>query len=268
MHPVLVKIGPVEIRYYGLMYVVGIVIGLFLLRREVDRKRIGLTKDDVISYVFWTVVGGILGARIYYVIFMWKDFYAANPLEIFALWHGGLAIHGGILGGALFIYLFSRVKNVHYFDLLDATAPLLALGQAFGRIGNFMNGDAHGLPTKLPWGIVFPEDSPAGMQFPGQPLHPVMLYELALNLISFFILWKLRKGNYKRGFIFDMYLINYGVIRFFVSFFRADSLMLGNLRGAQVLSAVFVAGGLAFLFAFRLWKKNAQAGEPIEEEAG
>jgi len=268
MHPVFVKIGPIEIRYYGLMYVITIVIGIFLLRREIVRKEIGLTKDDVISYVFWIVVGGILGARLYYVMFMWKDYYAANPLEIFAVWNGGLAIHGGILGGALFIYWFSRIKKVYYFDLLDATAPLLALGQAIGRIGNFMNGDAHGLPTRLPWGIVFPEDSPAGMQFPGQPLHPVMLYELALNLVSFFILWKLRKGNRKRGFIFDMYLMNYGIIRFFVSFFRADSLMLGRLRGAQVLSALFVAGGLAFMLAFKLWKGYGPGVGSVESETG
>ncbi len=256
MYPILVKIGPVEIRYYGLMYVIGIIVGIILMRGEVERKKVNMTKDDVISYAFWIIIGGILGARIYYVIFMWKAFYVDNPVEIFAIWHGGLAIHGGIIGGVLFVFVYSKVKKVPYFDLLDMTAPLLALGQAFGRFGNFMNGDAHGIPTNLPWGIVFPPGSIAGDEFPGQPLHPVMLYELALNLVSFFILWRLRKLDHKRGFIFSLYLLNYGIIRFFVSFLRADSLMLGKLRGAQILSLLFIAGSLLFIFVCKLWRNT------------
>ncbi|RKX94627.1 MAG: prolipoprotein diacylglyceryl transferase [Spirochaetes bacterium] len=256
MHPVLVKIGTIEIRYYGLMYVIGIVVGLILLRKEVERKRLPITRDDIYSYVFWVVIGGIFFARIYYVIFMWKNYYSHYPSEIFAIWHGGLAIHGGIIGGVLTTWLWTKVKKVKFLDLTDATAPMLALGQAFGRFGNFMNGDAHGLPTKLPWGIVFPKGTPAGDQFPGQPLHPVMLYELGLNLISFFILWKLRKKNHKSGFILAMYLLNYGIIRFFVSFFRADSLMVGHFRGAQIISAVFVVGALFFILRYRLWIKE------------
>jgi phosphatidylglycerol:prolipoprotein diacylglycerol transferase len=256
MHPTLFRIGPVEIRYYGLMYVIAIVVGIILLRKEIPRKKLPLTKDDIVSYAFWVVIAGILGGRIYYVLFMWKQFYAQNPLEIFAIWHGGLAIHGGILGGALAAFIYSRVKKINFFDLTDAVSPMLALGQAFGRFGNFMNGDAHGLPTNLPWGIVFPRGSVAGDEFPGQPLHPVMLYELAGNVISFFILWKLRKKNHKSGFIFAMYLLNYGIIRFLVSFLRADSLMLGNLRGAQVISLLFIAGALVFIFVFKLWIKE------------
>ena len=254
MHPVLVRVGPVEIRYYGLMYVIGIIVGIILARHEVERRYMGLTKDDVISYAFWVVIGGLLGGRLYYVAFTWREFYAQNPLEIFAIWHGGLAIHGGIMGGVLFAWIFARVKKIRFFDLLDLTAPLLALGQTFGRFGNFMNGDAHGLPTSLPWGIVFPPGSVAGDEFPGQPLHPVMLYELALNLVSFFILWRLRKTDHKPGLIFALYILNYGVIRFFVSFLRADSLMLGNIRGALVISALFMAGALAFILTFKLWK--------------
>jgi phosphatidylglycerol:prolipoprotein diacylglycerol transferase len=256
MHPVLFKIGPVEIRYYGLMYVIGIVVGIILMRREVARKNLNLSKDDIISYAFWVVIGGLLGGRIYYVIFQWRQYYAGNPLEVFAIWHGGLAIHGGIIGGALFTWLYSRVKKVSFLDLLDITAPALALGQVFGRFGNFMNGDAHGLPTNLPWGIIFPPGSVAGDEFPGQPLHPVMLYELALNLASFFILWRLRKTDHKKGFIFALYILNYGILRFFVSFLRADSLMLGSIRGALVISAVFMAVSLSFILVFRLWKRE------------
>lgn len=253
MHPVLVKLGPIEIRYYGLMYVIAIIVGIILLQKEATRKKIGLTNDEITSYAFWVVIGGILGARIYYVLFMWKQHYAYSPLEVFAIWRGGLAIHGGIIGGVLSSFLYTKIKKINFFDLADATAPLLALGQTFGRLGNFMNGDAHGLPTSLPWGIVFPEGSIAGDEFPGQPLHPVMLYELVLNLTNFFILWKLRTKGHARGFIFAMYFLNYGIIRFFVSFFRADSLMLGSLRGAQVLSVIFVVGSLSFIFGLKLW---------------
>ncbi len=259
MHPTLMRIGAVEIRYYGLMYVIAIVFGIILLRGEIARKRLDLKKDDAIGFAFWVVVGGILGARIYYVLFMWSAYYSQHPLEIFALWHGGLAIHGGILGGAAAVFLYARLKRVRFLDLTDAVSPMLALGQAFGRFGNFMNGDAHGVPTNLPWGIVFPEGSIAGDEFSGQPLHPVMLYELVLNFISFLILWKLRKRDHKPGIIFSMYLLNYGIIRFFVSFFRADSLMVGNLRGAQIMSLVFVAGASTLIFLFRLWKKEKLA---------
>jgi len=241
------------------MYVIAIVVGIILLRGEIVRKRLDLKKDDAIGFAFWTVVGGILGARIYYVLFMWSAYYSQHPLEIFALWHGGLAIHGGILGGAAAVFLYARLKRVRFLDLADAVSPMLALGQAFGRFGNFMNGDTHGVPTDLPWGIVFPEGSIAGDEFPGQPLHPVMLYELVLNFISFLILWKLRKRDHKPGFLFSMYLLNYGIIRFFVSFFRADSLMVGKLRGAQIMSLVFVAGASVFIFLFRLWKKEKPA---------
>lgn len=258
MHPTLIKIGPVDIRYYGVMYVIAIIVGIILLRKEIWRKGINLTKDDVIGFTFWMIIGGIFGARIFYVLFLWNSYYVQNPMEIFAVWHGGLAIHGGILGGTATVFLYSKVKRVKFFELTDAVSPLLALGQAFGRFGNFMNGDAHGIPTQLPWGIVFPEGSVAGDEFPGQPLHPVMLYELALNLISFFILWKFRKSEHRNGFIFALYLFNYGFIRFFVSFLRADSLMVGRFRGAHILSALFIVGSLVFVFSFKLWKKSAK----------
>lgn len=258
MHPVFIRVGPVEIRYYGLMYVIAIITGYILFKREIKLKKIGLSRDEILSYTFWVVVGGIFGARIYYVLFTWRDYYASYPLEIFALWHGGLAIHGGIMGGALAAYLYARVKQLRYLELVDITAPLLALGQAFGRFGNFMNGDAYGIPTRLPWGVVFPPGTAAGDEFPGQPIHPVMLYEMVLNLISFFILWKLREGNYRKGFIFLLYLLNYGVIRFFVSFFRADSLMMGRVRAAHVISLFFIIVSIALILIFRLWKPEEE----------
>ncbi|MBI5286673.1 MAG: prolipoprotein diacylglyceryl transferase [Deltaproteobacteria bacterium] len=254
MHPALFEFGPVQIRFYGLMYVVAIFVGSILIKREVKRKGIALSPDDVLNLVLWTVLGGILGARVYYVIFNW-GYYWANPWEIPAVWHGGLAIHGGLLGGFLTAFLNLRKHQVPFWRMADVVAPAIILGQAFGRFGNFMNGDAHGGPTTMPWGIVFPPGSIAGMEFPGIPLHPTMLYEMAINLFIFALLWfGLRKRDYKDGFLFAVYLVLYSTGRFFVEFFRADSLMLGPLRAAQLMSLALVFMALGAIVRERLWK--------------
>lgn len=252
MHPVLIAVGPIQIRFYGLMYVVAIVVGYFLVKGEARRKAMGLTPDDVMNLIFWVVLGGIIGARIYYVAFNW-GYYSSDWKEIPAIWHGGLAIHGGILGGLVAGILYTRSKGVSFLQTADAVAPSLILGQAFGRFGNFMNGDAHGVPTRMPWGIVFPPGSIAGDQFAGVPLHPTMLYELAINLAIFFFLWKIRKRPAKDGFIICLYLILYSVGRFIVSFFRADSLMIGDIRAAHAISIVIIAVVMTLLIRARLW---------------
>ncbi|MBW2057756.1 MAG: prolipoprotein diacylglyceryl transferase [Deltaproteobacteria bacterium] len=254
MHPVLITIGPVQIRFYGLMYVLAIVVGYFLLKSEVRRKGMGLSPDDVMNLIFWVVLGGLLGARIYYVAFNW-EYYWPDWKEIPAIWHGGLAIHGGILGGLVAGLFYTRRKGLSFLRTADAVAPCLILGQAFGRFGNFMNGDAHGVPTKMPWGIVFPPGSIAGDQFPHLPLHPTMLYEMAINLAIFFFLWQIRKRPAKDGFIICLYLIFYSVGRFVVSFYRADSLMVGGVRAAHLISVVIVAIATFFLFKERLWSE-------------
>ena len=254
MHPVLVTIGPIQIRFYGLMYVVAIVVGYFLLKSEVRRKGMDLTPDDVMNFIFWVVFGGIVGARIYYVAFNW-EYYWADWKEIPAIWHGGLAIHGGILGGLLGSFFYTRRKGVRFLCAADAVAPCLILGQAFGRFGNFMNGDAHGLPTRMPWGIVFPPGSIAGDQFPHMALHPAMLYEMVINLAIFFFLWKIRKRPAKDGFIISLYLILYSVGRFIVSSFRADSLMVGGLRAAHVISILIIAIVTFLLVKEKLWSQ-------------
>ena len=254
MHPVFFSIGPIQIRFYGLMYVVAIVVGYFLLKSEVTRKKMGLTPDDVMNLIFWVVLGGIVGARIYYVAFNW-EFYQVDWKEIPAVWHGGLAIHGGILGGLLGGFIYTRKKGVPFFRAADAVAPSLILGQAFGRLGNFMNGDAHGVPTTMPWGMVFPPGSIAGDQFPNMPLHPTMLYEMAINLAVFCILWTLRKRPAKDGFIICLYLILYSMGRFVVTFFRADSLMVGEYRAAHMASIAIVAVVTPLMIKHKLWKR-------------
>jgi len=254
MHPVLIDFGPVAIRFYGLMYVVAILVGSVLIRKEVERKNIPLVPDDVMNCIVWTVVGGIIGARAYYVLFNW-GYYGANPSEIPAIWHGGLAIHGGLLGGITAAWFYLRRKSVPFWRMADAVAPALILGQAFGRFGNFMNGDAHGRPTDMPWGIVFPPESIAGSEFPNTPLHPTMLYEMLINLGIFSFLWfYLRKRGHKDGFIFASYLTLYSIGRFIVEHFRADSLMMDSLKAAQAVSLTIAALGIIMIFAKKLWK--------------
>lgn len=253
MHPILFKFGPITIRYYGLMYVIAFFIGIFLLKKEVKRKEIILTDDNILNLALWVYLFGLIGARIYYVTFNW-DYYGMYPKEIPAIWHGGLAIHGGLLGGILAGYLFTKKNDISFLPLADATVPSIILGQALGRFGNFMNGDAHGVPTELPWGLVFPETSIAGSQFGPVPLHPTMLYEMILNLCIFLFLWKIRKRNFHDGFLFSLYLILYSIGRFFVCFFRADALMLGSIRIAQGVSILLIFGLGCVVLRRRLWE--------------
>ncbi|MCK4739745.1 MAG: prolipoprotein diacylglyceryl transferase [Deltaproteobacteria bacterium] len=258
MHPILISFGPIEIRYYGLMYVVAIIVGSYLLKSEVKRKGISLSEDESMNLLLWVMLGGIIGARLYYVAFN-LEFYIDNIKEIPAVWHGGLAIHGGIIGGIFSGWVFVRKHSVPFWYASDACAPVLILGQTFGRFGNFMNGDAHGVPTDLPWGIVFPPESIAGREFPGIATHPVMLYEMALNFLIFSLLWfVLRKRNFKSGFIFATYFVLYSFGRFIVESFRADSLMMWGFRTAQVISIALIIITLAIIIYKKLWQNEPQ----------
>ncbi len=253
MHPVLIEIGPLTIRYYGLMYAVAILVGLVLVKRDVRRRGLPITEDDVVNFVLLVVAAGIIGARLYYVAFNW-DFYGRHIAEIPAIWHGGLAIHGGILGGVVAGWWFVQRHNLPVLVMGDVAAPSLILGQTFGRFGNFMNGDAHGLPTSLPWGVVFPPESIAGQEFPGTPIHPTMLYEMVFNFLIFLTLYRLRLRPAKDGFICTLYLVLYSTGRFVVSFFRADSLMLGPYRAAHIVSLLLIALAGGYMIKERLWQ--------------
>jgi len=257
MHPILFQFGPITVRYYGLMYFIAAMVGGWLLGKEVRRKNIPLTSDDSWNLIMYCLLGGILGARIYYVAFNWS-YYGRSPSEIPAIWHGGLAIHGGLIGGVLIGIWFVRRHRVSFWPLADAGAPSIILGQAFGRIGNFMNGDAHGTPTTMPWGMVFPPNSIAGRQFGPVPLHPVMLYELGLNVLAFAFLWSIRKRPWGDGFIFCLYLLLYSVIRFIVSFYRADDLYIGPLRAPHVVSVLLIVFVGGYVIKNRLWERSAE----------
>lgn len=256
MNPVLIEIGPFEIRYYGLMYILAIITSIILLRKDVARKGISLTMDDIYNLVLFTVFGGIIAARIYYVIFNW-DYYSINLKEIPAIWRGGLASHGGFIGGFVVAYFFLKSRKIPLWNISDSIVPLVILGEAFVRFGNFMNGEAHGVPTTLPWGIVFPPGSPAGDEFPGTPVHPTMLYQLIYNLIVFFVLWfYLRKKQYRDGFLAVTGVILYSIGRFFIEGLRADSLYIGPFRTAQLMSVILTMLMCFLILKKKLWVKK------------
>ena len=253
MHPVFLRIGPFEIRYYGLMYVISFIVGYFIVRAMSKRKGLPLRGEDILDIFLVTIPLGILFARLYYVAFNW-EFYRRAPWEIPAVWHGGLAIHGGLLGGVLGLLISAKWKKVPFWSLADIAVPAVALGQVLGRIGNFLNGDAFGTPTTLPWGVVFPLDSPAGAAYPGQPLHPAMLYEALGNLLIFLGLWRLSKVSARPGFLAAVYFVLYGLVRFPCEFVRGDALWLGPFRAAQVASALLILGFGSWLLLAKPWR--------------
>jgi phosphatidylglycerol:prolipoprotein diacylglycerol transferase len=238
------------------MYVIALLVGIYILRQEAKRR--GIPQERMVDVAFYAFLGGLIGGRLYYVLLKW-GYYSTHPLKIIAIWEGGMAIHGGLIGGLIGGWWFARSVGLPYLTLCDMAAPAVSLGHAFGRFGNFMNGDAHGYPLHSPalprwlqhfpdWiGVTFPPTSIAGQEFGPVPLHPVMLYEMVLNLLGFLLLWSLRKKPLPTGGLMGLYLIYYALVRSFTSLFRADDLYLGPFRMPHVISVVMVIGGAYLL---------------------
>ncbi|NIS59825.1 MAG: prolipoprotein diacylglyceryl transferase [Proteobacteria bacterium] len=249
MNPVLIQIGSFTLRWYGMMIALAVVAGVCLAGKEGARK--GFDPKEIKDFALFVILGGLIGSRIYYALFSDVTYFLARPLRLFAFWEGGLAIHGAILGGLLVTIYYTMKKKISFWKWADTLAPSLILGQAIGRIGCFFNGDAHGYPTTLPWGLVYSKDSPAGQMFPNLPLHPTQLYELGFNLVIFLTLWKLRKRHYFDGFLFLLYILLYSSARIFVELFRADRLtFFGDLSAAQTIGVVgiILSTGLLLIF--------------------
>lgn len=288
MNPILVEIpmpfgwSSLQIRYYGLMYVIAIVIGIFLTRREAVRKGLPLTLDDILDFVLITVPVAIIGARLYYVAFQWSSFYVPGDFvktltNIVAIWEGGLAIHGGILAGLLLLWVYSKWKKISLWQFADAVAPSMILGQALGRFGNFMNGDAYGIPIGPEWpawldwvGIVYKEGTPGFQEFGHIPTHPTMLYEMFGDLVLFGVLMWLRTKNFQDGFIASLYIVFYSFLRFWMEFLRADALWLvpDVLRAAQVISVILFMLFGALIFWKKLYLRKPMQPTPSPAPAG
>lgn len=248
--PILIQLGPLAIRWYGLLIASAVLIGVTLsqylaTRRKVDPNLIG-------DLAIWLVIAAIPCARLYYVLFEWKQ-YAQHPDQIIAIWNGGIAIHGAILGGTLAATIFARLQKISIWLLADLVVPSLILGQAIGRWGNFFNSEAFGAPTDLPWKLYIPPDRRPPGFLAVEYFHPTFLYESLWNLMLFGILMTLffrdlhRRTHLKVGTLALVYLVGYGAGRFWIEGLRTDSLMLGPLRIAQLVSLTSIALGVAGL---------------------
>lgn len=247
MHPILIKIGSIEIRYYGVMIALAFIAGAIVGEKEARRK--GFQHGLVYDLLSYLLVAAIIGARLYYVIFADLLWFIAHPMEILAIWKGGLSLHGGVLGGVLTGIWYCRKKGLPVWKFTDVLAPSIALGQAVGRIGCAMNGCCFGRPTTLPWGIVFTD--PGSLAPSGIRLHPTQIYESLMSFGLFLGLWYMRKKTPFDGQLFITYLIGYGVIRFFLEFFRGDSLLLFNLIPVpHAISVVIIILGI-ILYIYR-----------------
>ncbi|MEW8973294.1 MAG: prolipoprotein diacylglyceryl transferase [Tissierellaceae bacterium] len=226
MNPVAFKIFNLEIRWYGILIASGVLIGTLIAMKEARRK--GIDEEILLDLILFAVPAALIGARIHYVIFSW-DFYRDNPIQILNFRGGGLAIHGAIIAATIVGIIFSKVRKQNFWMLADIAAPSLILGQAIGRWGNYINGEAHGGPTDLPWGIMVG----------GVKVHPTFLYESIWNFLVFlFLTWYSRNKSKIDGEVFLLYLILYSTARVFIEGLRTDSLMWGPIRVAQLISLI------------------------------
>ena len=255
MNPILLDLGFLEIRWYSVLILTAFIIGYLLVSNRCKKE--GISSVFIADLCFYLVVFCILGARIYYCLFN-LDYYSKNLLDVFKIWEGGLAIHGGIIAGILTIYLYTRKKEINILKLLDIFAPALVLGQAIGRWGNFFNMEAYGPATTLSTleNLHIPQFIIDGMYIDRVYHHPTFLYESMGCLIIFIIIMLLRNIiGIKKGQITSIYFISYGIIRFLIESLRQDSLMFFNLKVAQLISILMIIIGL-YLFIKPYIKKE------------
>lgn len=267
MNPEIFSIGSFSIRWYSVLILLGIVIGFFLAERE--GKKFHLPPDFIFNLGFWVVVFGVVGARIYYVVFNFS-IYQNHLIDIFKVWNGGLAIHGGILAGLITLLLYCKMKHVHPLRIADIAVPSLILAQAIGRWGNFFNGEAHGPATTLAnlQNLHIPSFIIRGMNIHGIYYHPTFLYESLWCLVGFILLLLIRRfyKYLKCGQLTCFYMMWYSVGRLFIESLRTDSLMLGHFKVAQIVSLLMlVVGLLGFLY---LCFNHLKKGQYYEKSEG
>ncbi|MFS4891180.1 prolipoprotein diacylglyceryl transferase [Staphylococcus aureus] len=252
--PVAFNLGPLSVRWYGIIIAVGMLLGYFVAQRALVKA--GLHKDTLVDIIFYSALFGFIAARIYFVIFQWP-YYAENPGEIIKIWHGGIAIHGGLIGGFIAGVIVCKVKNLNPFQIGDIVAPSIILAQGIGRWGNFMNHEAHGGPVSRAFleQLHLPNFIIENMYINGQYYHPTFLYESIWDVAGFIILVNIRK-HLKLGETFFLYLTWYSIGRFFIEGLRTDSLMLtSNIRVAQLVSILLILISIS-LIVYRRIKYN------------
>ncbi len=247
--PVLFQIGPISLRWYGLMYLAAFALAYLLIRSELRRRGGPVPVDSADDLLFHMILGVLIGGRVGYVLIYNLPYYLGHPLHAFAIWEGGMSFHGGMIAMVLAGYLWSRRHSAPFLELADVVVVAAPTGLMFGRIGNFINGELFGRVTDLPWGIVFPMGGPL-------PRHPSQLYESVLEgLLIFLFLWWLRLRVHTPGTLLAAFIIAYGVLRFLVEFFREPDPQLGfivaGLSMGQLLCIGMILVGLVLLIFIR-----------------
>ena len=246
-----INLGFISIHFYSLFLFIAMIIGSFLVIKEAKKQNIN--ENFIINLLFYAIIFGIIGARIYFVLFH-LDYYSRNPLDIFKIWEGGLAIHGGIIAGLITIYIYCHKYKIKMLKILDILVVGLIIAQAIGRWGNFFNGEAHGPVTTFEFlsSLHLPDFIINGMYINGVYYIPTFLFESILCLVGFIILLLLRRRkNNKIGQLTSFYLIWYGIIRFFIESLRTDSLMFFSLKIAQIVSIIMIISGIVILIKSR-----------------
>ncbi len=243
MNPVAFELFGIEVRWYGIFMATGVLLASYIVMHYAKKK--GYEKDLILDLFLTVVPSGLIGARLYYVLFEW-DHYAWDFYKIINIRGGGLAIHGGVIAGLLSGYIFCRIRKVSFLELADMVAPGLVLAQSIGRWGNYANAEAHGGPTDLPWGIMVD----------GIKVHPTFLYESIWDFLIFLLLIVMYKKKRFNGQIILTYAMLYSLGRFFIEGLRTDSLMLGSIRVAQLISVLIIVIGMVLYYFMGCKKKQ------------
>lgn len=249
--PYIVKLGPLQLRWYGMMYLMGFLASYLLFRYQNKKRNLGISGEDMEGLYFYMIAGLVIGARLGYVVFYNLGQYIRNPLEIFAVWHGGMSFHGGLIGSIVAMVIFTRSRKLDSWVVCDMVVASGPIGLFLGRMGNFINAELYGRPSDVPWAMVFPGGGP-------MPRHPSQLYEALLEgVLMFIIIWWAKDRIKTRGAILPLFLALYGVFRFGVEFVREPDMHMGFVLGSftmgQVLSAsmVIAAGVIYYLLRQR-----------------
>ncbi|MBL0458304.1 prolipoprotein diacylglyceryl transferase [Aeromonas enteropelogenes] len=259
--PVAFSLGPLSVRWYGLMYLFGFAFAMWLAGRRAAKPGSGWTRDEVSDLLFYGFLGVILGGRIGYVLFYNFDLFLADPTYLFKIWTGGMSFHGGLIGVITAMIWFAHKTRRHFFTVADFVAPLIPFGLGVGRIGNFLNGELWGRITDVPWAIIFPEAGP-------EPRHPSQLYQFALEGVVLFIILNLFwRKHPPRGAISGMFLLFYGLFRFLVEFVRQPDSQLGlyfnEISMGQILSTPMILIGALMIWA--AYKRPQLFGNAVKE---
>jgi phosphatidylglycerol:prolipoprotein diacylglycerol transferase len=246
--PVFLRIGPVQLRWYGLMYMLSFIIGFFVMRRMAKSRKLNLSNDDLYDLLFYLILGVMVGGRLGYVLFYDLASYLRAPLSIFAIWQGGMSFHGGFVGMILATWFISRRRGWKFLEIADLVSVAAPIGLGLGRIGNFINGELYGRPTNVAWAMVFPEGGT-------MPRHPSQLYEALLEgLVLFVFLRWLYKKNFHPGTVFAAFMAFYGLFRGLVEFVREPDVQIGFDLGpftrGQELTVPMLIVGLAMMIVF------------------